>query len=51
MFYIWHTLLIIAFIAMAFFLGLVLGKNIDSWTRNLSILDKKKDNKSNNLDK
>lgn len=26
MFYIWHTLLIIAFIVIAFFMGLILGR-------------------------
>jgi hypothetical protein len=41
MFYIWHTLLIVAFIAMAFFMGLILGKKMDSKTRNLSLLNKK----------
>jgi hypothetical protein len=51
MFYIWHTLLVVAFIVMAFFMGLILGKKIDSKTRNLSLLNKKKDNKFNNLNK
>ena len=51
MFYIWHTLLIVAFIAMEFFMGLILGKKMDSKTRNLSLLNKKKDNKFNNLNK
>ncbi len=51
MFYIWHTLLVVAFIVMAFFMGLILGKKMDSKTRNLSLLNKKKDNKFNNLDK
>ena len=49
MFYIWHTLLVFAFIAMAFFMGLVLGKKMGSKTRNLSLLNKKKYNKLNNL--
>jgi hypothetical protein len=26
MFYIWHTLLIIAFLIMAFFMGIILGR-------------------------
>ena len=51
MFYIWHTLLVFAFIAMAFFMGLILGKKMGSKTRNLSLLNKKKDNKFNNLNK
>lgn len=51
MFYIWHTLLIVAFIVMAFFMGLILGKKMGSKTRNLSLLNKKKDNKFNNLNK
>jgi hypothetical protein len=51
MFYIWHTLLIVAFIVMAFFMGLILGKKMGSKTQDLSTLNKKKDNKFNDLNK